>query len=165
MYNSNITLYFLNEYIRLGELPERMVDVNIASDYAKIGQMLSLYKGEKQLEILETIVSGEGIITETTEKFNLVIDFGDKEMASMLYYLGYLTISESIAGYIKLVIPNKMMREIYSEYLLKVIQEITDFNFNIKYSESTLHILTTGKIDKIIEPIKEYFTNLSNRDY
>ena len=165
MYNSNMTLYFLNQYVRSGKVPTELVDVNIASDYAKIGQMLNLCKGEKRVEILEKTVSGEGILTEITQKFNPAVEFGDKEMASMLYYLGYLTISESVAGYAKLVIPNKMMREIYSDYLLKVIQEINNFNLDINYSKIAIDVLTTGNIDGVIELVKKYLVHLSNRDY
>ncbi len=49
-------------------------------------------------------------------------------MTFMLYYLGYLTIEKEEFGSANLVIPNKMMREIYSEYFLKVINEETDFD-------------------------------------
>ena len=167
MYNSNMTLYFLNQYVRSGKVPTELVDVNIASDYAKIGRMLNLCKGEKRLEILETTVSGEGIISGITEKFNPEIGFGDKEMVSMLYYLGYLTIGETVGIYPRLTIPNKMMREIYSDYLLKLVREELkmDFDVGTVYEQMTLETITTGKIDKVIEQLKKYLTNLSNRDY
>ena len=167
MYNSNMTLYFLNQYVGLGKVPNELVDVNIASDYAKIGRMLNLCKGEKRLEILETTVSGEGIISGITEKFNPEIGFGDKEMVSMLYYLGYLTIGETVGIYPRLTIPNKMMREIYSDYLLKLVREELkmDFDVGTVYEQMTLETITTGKIDKVIEQLKKYLTNLSNRDY
>ena len=167
MYNSNMTLYFLNQYVGLGKVPTELVDVNIASDYAKIGRMLNLCKDEKRLEILETTVSGEGIISGITEKFNPEIGFGDKEMVSMLYYLGYLTIGETVGIYPRLTIPNKMMREIYSDYLLKLVREELkmDFDVGTVYEQMTLETITTGKIDKVIEQLKKYLTNLSNRDY
>lgn len=47
IYNSNMSLYFLADYVRLGEVPAKLVDVNIASDYNKIENMLNLCKGEK----------------------------------------------------------------------------------------------------------------------
>lgn len=167
IYNSNMTLYFLNEYIRQGVVPSKMVDVNIISDYDKIGKMLNICKGEKRLEILETIVAGEGIFSEITQKFNPAVDFEDKEMVSMLYYLGYLTIGEVVGIYPKLTIPNNVMKEIYSEYLLKVTREELDMESNVGtvYEQMTIETITTGKIDKIIEQLKKYLSNLSNRDY
>ena len=64
-------LYFLSYYIRLGEIPERLVDINIASDYSKIGKMLDLCKGEKRLDILRKTVQGETIT-------NTIMNNGDK---------------------------------------------------------------------------------------
>ena len=93
IYNSNMCLYFLKDYVRLGRIPENLVDVNIASDYSKIGKMLDLCKGEKREEIIEKTVSGEGILSEITQKFNPAMEFTDTDLVSMLYYLGYLTIS------------------------------------------------------------------------
>ncbi len=165
IYNSNMTLYFLNEYIRYRELPERMVDVNIASDYTKIGNMLKLCKGEKRLEILGKTLSSEGVLSEITEKFNPAVDFGDNEMSSMLYYLGYLTISESVGAYARLVIPNKMMREIYADYFLKVIQEENNLNIDVEYAPIAMEALKEGNIDKVIDILRQYLTGLSNRDY
>lgn len=66
MYNSNMCLYFLADYVRLQKIPSKLIDMNIASDYSKLGKMLDLYKGEKRTEIIEKIMSGEGIITEIT---------------------------------------------------------------------------------------------------
>src|SRR5699024_8820825 len=34
IYNSNMCLYFLNNYVRFQEIPEQLVDMNIASDYS-----------------------------------------------------------------------------------------------------------------------------------
>ena len=48
MYNSNMCLYFLNEYTQYQEIPEQLIDMNIASDYTKLGKMLDLCKGEER---------------------------------------------------------------------------------------------------------------------
>ena len=165
MYNSNMVLYFLNQYIGIGKIPTELVDVNIASDYAKIGKMLNLCKGEKRLEILKTTVSGEGVLTKITEKFNPEVGFGDGEMASMLFYLGYLTIEKEEFGSANLVIPNKMMREIYSEYFLKIMDEELNLESDVNYSILTRDIAKEGVIDGIINLLKVYLNNLSNRDY
>lgn len=165
IYNSNMCLYLLKDYIRLTRLPESLLDVNIASDYSKLERMLSLCKGEKRQEILEKTVSGEGIVTEITEKFNPKVGFGDVEFASMLFYLGYLTIKEEELGFPKLIIPNKVMKEIYSEFFLKVIGEGTDIDINDNYAEIVREIALEGKIDKILEIEHKYLNNLSNRDF
>ena len=62
-------LYFLADYVRLGEMPSRLIDMNIASDYSKLGNMLDLCIGENREEILEKTITGEGIASEITAKF------------------------------------------------------------------------------------------------
>ena len=165
VYNSNMTLYFLNEYMSLGELPREMVDVNIASDYTKVGNMLNLCKSEKKLEILQKTIAGEVIISNITQKFNPEIGFGDKEMISMLYYLGYLTVKEEELGSEKLVIPNLVMRNIYSDYFINIINEWADLTDDIDYTEIKKEIACEGKITQIVNLLEKYLQNLSNRDF
>ena len=166
MYNSNMCLYFLKEYVTYQEIPERLIDVNIASDYSKIGKMLDLCKGENREEIIEKTVSGEGILADIVEKFNPAMEFGETELVSMLYYLGYLTIAEEKLGKAELIIPNKVMREIYSEYFMKILSEETDMKIeNREYNEILQETALEGRIDKIVEILQRYLKNLSNRDY
>ena len=166
IYNSNMCLYFLKDYVRLGKIPEELVDVNIASDYSKIGKMLSLCNGENRLNIIEKTIAGEGILTEIVQKFNPAMEFTERELVSMLYYLGYLTISEKKLGKAELKIPNKVMEEIYSLYFMKILD--SEANLTIEeneYNEILEEIALEGKIDKIVNLLQKYLKNLSNRDY
>ncbi len=166
IYNSTMCLYFLSNYTRLEKLPESLVDVNIASDYSKIGKMLDLCKGEKRAEIIEKTVSGEGILSEITQKFNPAMEFTDMDLVSMLYYLGYLTIVKEELGMPELKVPNKVMREIYSDYFIKLIDDEAQMSIdNDEYTEILRQLALEGKIDKIVEILQKYLKNLSNRDY
>ena len=165
IYNSNMCLYFLADYVRLNEIPKELIDVNIVSDYSKLGKMLDLCKGNEREKIIEKTVAGEGIVSEITEKFNPSIEFTEKDLVSMLFYLGYLTITGEEFGYPKLNIPNVVMKEIYTDYFLKILKEEIKVNINENYSEMTREIALEGKIDKIVELVEKYLQNLSNRDY
>ena len=165
MYNSNMTLYFLNEYIRLRKIPEKLVDINIISDYSKIEAFMNLCKNTGKIEILEKIVAGEYVESELTEKFNCEIKFGEKELISLLYYLGYLTIKNKDLGILQFGIPNEIIRQIYVEYFMKYIKEKAEIEEEIKKGDITREILLEGKIDKVLETLQQYLTNLSNRDY
>ena len=131
IYNSNMCLYFLSEYTWSRIIPDELVDMNIASDYSKIGKMLDLCKGENRLEILRKTVQGEPINNNIVEKFNPTIEFNETDMISMLYYLGYLTISGEDLGMPELTIPNKVMKQIerYSEF-----EDIKDIEGLRKYT-------------------------------
>ena len=166
MYNSNMCLYFLNSYTRHNEIPKQLIDVNIASDYSKLGKMLDLCKGEEREKIIEKTVSGEGIVSEIRQKFNPAIEFTEIDLVSMLYYLGYLTIAGEEFEKPELKIPNKVMKEIYSDYFLQILDKETDLRINeSEYNEILREIALEGKIDKIVEMLERYLKNLSNRDY
>ena len=166
MYNSNMCLFFLSDYIRLGKMPEQLIDVNIASDYSKLGKMLDLCKGEDRLKIMEDTVSGKGTISELTEKFNPAIDFTEKDLVSMLYYLGYLTITGRFLGKPILKIPNKVMKEIYTAYFLKILKNNSNVELDEKeFNEILEEIAIKGGIEKLTSIVEKYLQNLSNRDF
>ena len=166
IYNSNMCLYFLNDYTRTGRIPQQLIDMNIASDYSKLGKMLNLCKGEEREKVIEKTVSGEGIVSELTQKFNPAIEFTEQDLVSMLYYLGYLTITGEVFEKPLLKIPNRVMKEIYSSYFLEILSKNTDLQVSESdYNEMLEEIAIHGKIDKIIEKVGEYLKNLSNRDY
>ena len=166
MYNSNMCLYLLSDYVGLGQMPESLIDVNIASDYSKLSHMLNTCHGEEKKEIIEKTISGEGIVSPITEKFNPEIGFEDQEMISMLFYLGYLTIRGEEFGYPKLEIPNHVMKELYAEYFLENIEKELEFRVSgLEYTQMAKELATEGKIDKTLEVLKKYLHNLSNRDY
>ena len=165
MYNSNMTLFFLSNYMELGEIPESMVDINIMSDYGKIEGFMNICKNMNKIEILEKAVSGELIESKLTEKFNAEIEFGEKELVSLLYYLGYLTIKEKELGTLKFGVPNDVIKKVYSEYFLEYIKREAGIKEEIKTGEMTKEILLEGRIDKAIEILGQYLTSLSNRDY
>ena len=165
IYNSNMCLYFLTEYTWSREIPEKLIDVNIASDYSKIGNMLQLCKGEEKENIISKTVANEKITSEITEKFNPAIEFTEKDMISMLYYLGYLTISGEFLGKPQLVTPNKVMRDIYSSYFLEILKDKTQIKIEESmYNEILEEIAIKGEIQKVTELVRKYLKNLSNRD-
>lgn len=165
MYNSNMTLYFLNAYQEQKEVPEELVDINILSDYRKIEAFMDLCQNMNKIELLEKIVAEEPVESELTEKFNAEISFGEKELISLLFYLGYLTIKEKEFGVLKFTTPNEVIRTIYSNYFLEYIKRKAGINEEIKNGEMIKEILLEGKIDKAMETLGLFLTNLSNRDY
>ena len=165
IYNSNMTLYFLDAYQEQGQVPEELVDINILSDYGKIEAFMNLCQNMNKIELLEKIVAEEPVESELTEKFNAEISFGEKELVSLLFYLGYLTIEQNEFGMSKFVTPNEVVRTIYSQYFLEYIKRKAGIQGKMKNGEMIKEILYEGKIDKAIETLGIFLTNLSNRDY
>ena len=165
IYNSNMTLYFLDAYQEQGQVPEELVDINILSDYGKIEAFMNLCQNMNKIELLEKIVAEEPVESELTEKFNAEISFGEKELVSLLFYLGYLTIEQNEFGMSKFVTPNEVVRTIYSQYFVEYIKRKAGIQGKMKKGEMIKEILYEGKIDKAIETLGTFLTNLSNRDY
>ena len=166
IYNSNMTLYFFKEYIRFKRIPEKLIDVNIASDYSKLEKMINLYKGEEKEEIIQKTVIGEGVVSQITQKFNPAMEFTKEDFISILYYLGYLTIKENSILKPELVIPNTTMKELYSDYFLKMVSQKAELEIGeSKKNEALTELALNGKIDKTIDILGMYMKNLSNRDY
>ena len=166
IYNSNMTLYFLNRYIEYDEIPEELIDTNIISDYRKIEGFMNLCQDMGRYDILQKIVAGEYVESEITEKFNSEIAFGEKELISFLFYLGYLTIADKGYSKYKFKVPNDVIRKIYSEYFLVYISKKAEINADrIDTENINGQILETGDISGIIEVLGTYLSNLSNRDY
>ena len=166
LYNSNMCLYFLNAYLIKREIPSQLIDVNIASDYSKLGNMLDLCKGEEREKIIEKTVTGEEILSEITTKFNPAIEFTEKDLISMLFYLGYLTIAGEEFETPELKVPNRVMKEIYSDYFIKTLNQNANLQVSSSiYTEIMHEIALDGKIDKMVNLVQMYLQNLSNRDY
>ena len=160
MYNPNMTLYFLSRYMEQKEVPQELVDINIISDYSKIEAFMNLCKNMNKIEILEKIVLGEPVESGLTEKFNAEIEFGEKELISLLYYLGYLTIKEKQFGILKFGSPNDVIKNIYSEYLLEYIRRRAGINEELKVGEMTKELLIDGKIEKAMEILGKYLRRI-----
>jgi len=165
LYNSNMCLYFLARYTRFHEIPEKLIDANIASDYSKLGKMLELCYGEQKTEMIEKTIEGEGIVSKITEKFNPAMEFTQTDMVSMLYYLGYLTIQDTIMGMPRLTIPNKVMKELYAEYFLETLRNSLQIVNEVNYAQISSEMGIAGRIEKLIETVEKYLQGLSNRDY
>lgn len=65
----------------------------------------------------------------------------------------------------ELTIPNKVMKEIYADYFMQLMNQEADFRIdNTRNQEILREIAREGKIDKMVETLRIYLNNLSNRD-
>ena len=84
----------------------------------------------------------------------------------MLFYLGYLTIGGQEFEMTELKIPNKVMKEIYTEYFMKILSNNTNMQItDSEYVEILREVAIEGKIEKLVGLAQKYLENLSNRDY
>ena len=138
MYNSNMVLYFVRNYLdNKGNAPRNMIESNIRIDYDKL-RMLILKDKEfvHDASVIQTLVSQGYITGDLKESFPAVSITNPDNFVSLLYYFGMLTISGTHKGKTKLTIPNQVVREQIYTYLLKTYND-ADLSFS-SYEKSEL---------------------------
>ena len=130
MYNSNMVLYFVKNYIQRGKAPRDMVEDNIRIDYEKLRMLIRKDKEfPHDASIIQTLVSKGYVTGELKKGFPAVNITNPDNFVSLLYYFGMLTISGTYEGRTKLTIPNQVVREQIYTYLLSTYNE-AELNFS-----------------------------------
>ena len=137
MYNSNMVLYFVKNYIQNGKAPQSMLEDNIRIDYEKLRMLIRKDKEfAHDASIIQTLVSQGFIPGELKKGFPAVNITNPDNFVSLLYYFGMLTISGTHEGKTKLTIPNMVVREQLYTYLLNTYND-ADLSFD-SYEKSEL---------------------------
>ena len=124
MYNSNMVLYFVKNYIMSGKAPWDMVEDNIRIDYEKLRMLIRKDKEfAHDASVVQTLVSQGYITGELKKGFPAVSITNPDNFVSLLYYFGMLTISGLHKGKTKLTIPNQVVQEQLYTYLLNTYND------------------------------------------
>ena len=131
MFNCDMVLYYLRNYMNLGKSPELMIDPNTRTDYNKMKKLIQLDRLDGDRKGVLRKITDEGQIVTT-----LVTTFPAPEIAnpeifpSLLFYYGMLTISATRGTRIILSIPNNNVRKQYYEFMLEEYQNKRYINMN-----------------------------------
>ena len=138
MYNSNMVLYFVDNYIRNGgQLPDRMIEENIRVDYNKLRMLIRKDKEfAHDASVIQTLVSQGYVTGDLKTGFPAERIAAPDNFVSLLYYFGLITIDGTIEGETKFVIPNQVVREQLFSYLLDTYHD-ADLSFS-SYDKSKL---------------------------
>ena len=137
MYNSNMVLYFVKNYILYGNAPDNMVEENIRIDYEKLRMLIRKDKEfAHDASVIQALVSQSFITGELKTGFPASGITNPDNFVSLLYYFGMLTISGTHEGKTKLTIPNLVVQEQLYTYLLNTYND-ADLSFS-SYEKSEL---------------------------
>lgn len=125
MYNSDMVLYFLNNYLQRKRPPSEMVDRNIRTDYSKLRHFIRIDRMQEEgcSVITKLIDTGEvngNVIKDSFPAENLA-DPGN--FTSLLYYFGLLTYDRMEYGETIMKVPNLAVREQIYSYLVEAMKE------------------------------------------
>ena len=124
VFNSDMVIYYLRNYIDRGESPKQMIDPNTMTDYNKMKKLLLLDKldGDRK-GVIRTIAETGQIVTSLENTFPASRVTNPQTFTSLLFYYGMLTIKDTFGDMLILGIPNNNVRKQYYGYLLEQYQE------------------------------------------
>ena len=124
VFNCDMVLYYLRNYVSYKRSPEIMLDPNTKTDYKKLNMLIQLDKldGNRKGVMMDIIEKGEIAAT-------LVPSYSANEMTdpetfpSLLFYYGMLTIKGMRGSRLILGIPNNNVRKQYYNYILNELSK------------------------------------------
>ena len=172
IYNADMALYFLKEYMKINKPPDDMLDHNIKIDYKKL-KYLIITDTKGNLRINGNFEKLKMILEEGKIDSNIITSFPShriidpENFISLLYFFGLLTIKEIEYGMPVLTIPNETVRQIYYEYIREGYRDTNIFTIDLfKLAQLFKGMSYKGEWEKLIDYIAyEMNSQLSLRDY
>ena len=167
VFNTDMILYFINQYQRANKPPKEMIDINVRSDYSKLRNII--YTNKKlngNFQTLQTLIAGN-----TVSVSNLVQDFSALHLEkannfkSLMFYLGLVTIHSSELD-LKLKIPNETVKRIDIDFLKDTLDLEKVFQLNSdKLEEYLKEFALEGSLNIFKYLAKKIKDNTGIRDY
>ena len=142
MFNCDMVLYYLRNYMDYGRSPRQMIDPNTKTDYGKMKKLLQFDKldGERK-GIIRKIAEEGQIVAQLEEQFSAYQIPKTEIFPSLLFYYGMLTIKGTRGSKLILGIPNNNVRKQYYGYLEEEYQaksyvdtnRLTDYYYDMAY--------------------------------
>lgn len=150
MFNCDMVLYYLRNYMSNGCPPRQMIDPNTRTDYGKMKKLLQFDRldGDRKGMIRKIAEEGQ-ITTRFYESFSAFQIPDPYIFPSLLFYYGMLTFKAVRGEKVVLSIPNNNVRKQYYGYLEEEFQKkssvdtelLTDYFYDMAYDGVWQHAL------------------------
>ena len=162
VFNCDMVLYYLRNYISRGEGPEEMIDPNTKTDYNKMKRLIQLDKldGDRK-GVIRTIAETGEITCNLYETFPAHQITNPDIFPSLLFYYGMLTIKDTLGSLLVLSIPNNNVRKQYYGFLLEEYQEVNHINLN-EISVLFTYMALQGKWQDALNYMAEAYAKVSS---
>ena len=155
MFNSDMTLYFLNNYLQQQLPPEMMVDNNIRTDYNKLRHLVQIDKTfGANASVIQQIIAEGSITAQISTSFPAEKMTDTENFKSLLFYFGMLSIQGVYRGTPVLGIPNLTVREQLYTYLTEAYSRASIFDMDISSLSS---LIMEMAYDGQWEPVFRFF--------
>ena len=166
VYNSDMVLYFLDEFKHEQQYPQQMLDPNIMPDYSKIKKLFQVANFNENLSVLDEILKNGNLSTELIFQFSFDKPFDRIAFVNLLYYLGNLTLAGTNKyGMPLFVIPNYVIKELFWQYYAYLLQEKADLTSDAYEIRKAMYDTADGNIETLLMLVQKLLEILSNRDF
>ena len=143
-----------------------MIDVNIASDYRKIGNLFQLFDARKGMEVINELLEEDAAYGNLTTQFNLEREFDRDDLLSLLLYMGFVTMEGTLGRMYRFGMPNYVIRELYYRYLYEDLVRRERVRVDVHRLEMALvEMAYEGRIEGLVRMVEDFLGKvLSNRD-
>jgi hypothetical protein len=164
LFNTDMVLYFIKNFIDVGIYPDDMIDQNVKVDYGKLRHLMVLDKRlNGNFSYLTKIIE-----TEQVHSSSVVTSFPVERLTepenfiSLLYYFGLLTYK----GH-QLKIPNQTVRKLMYSYLREGYKDVNIFSVDLWHFANLIHDMAlTGEWQPVFQFLaQEVNQQTSIRDY
>lgn len=141
LFNTDMVLYFVDQYIVDRGFPGELVDENVRIDYDKLKHLIIIDQEDRK-KTNGNFGQLKRIIEDGEISYKLIRSFSAEKIAdpqnfvSLLFYFGLLTIVGEERGKIRFKIPNETVKHLYFEYIKEGYQDTQIFSLDFyRYSE------------------------------
>lgn len=161
VFNCDMVLYYLRNYMDYGCAPKQMIDPNTKTDYNKMKKLLQLdiLDGDRKGVINKIAEEGE-IVTSLYQTFSAIEMTKPEVFPSLLFYYGMLTIKRLLGDQLVLGIPNNNVRKQYYTYLLEQYQAQKYIDIN-RVGILLTNMAYDGKWEPVLSFISKAYENVS----
>ncbi len=132
VYNSDMVLYFVNQYQMYGRIPPDILDENVRIDYGKLKFLMFL---DQQINgnfyILKDLLEQERLQGKLIKSIAVGEEIEPNRFLSLMYFLGLTTIQAGDSLTMTFVPPNLLIHKMLWEYLRKATEDAYRFKVNV----------------------------------
>ena len=163
VFNCDMVMYYLRNYVSYGQAPKIMLDPNTKTDYNKLRGLIKLDKldGDRKGVMLEIIEKGE-IEAKLEPSFSAIDMTRPTIFPSLLFYYGMLTIKATKGSRLVLGIPNNNVRKQYYNYILDEYMKLGNFVNILKLRDYFDMMTFDGNWHDTLQYMADCYKNLSS---
>ena len=166
IYNATLVNYFISNFnYDTCDMPKKMLDSNVASDYKVIMKLFNIGNSESNYQILQRLIEDGTIRGSIKDRYDLNQEFTRDDFITLIYSMGFITIKDELFGEeFEFQIPNYVIKMLYFNYFAIELKKRNNLKID-KDIKTLLVDLALGDIEPFTHQLSEVIKTLSNRDH